>query len=192
MPHLYDVNFLNLEYFFNQIYRFLTGGFGLGGLSAGLASFLSSLLIFLLFLSALLVVGIVYFILRIRHLREEDAIKYASVLPSDLETKPLRNARWDNIQTYMESDNESDWKLAIIEADKLLDELVAKLGYIGDNLGERLKSVEPSDFLTLQAAWEAHKMRNRIAHEQGLHLTRREARRIIDLFGQVFHEFHFI
>ncbi len=192
MPQLYEVNFLNLEYFFNRLYQFLTGGFGAGGLGSSLANFLASLFIWLLFISALLVVGCVYFALRIKALRQEDVIKYASVLPSDLETKPLRNERWEKIQTYMESDNESDWKLAIIEADKLLDELVTKMGYIGDNLGERLKSVEPSDFLSLQAAWEAHKMRNRIAHEQGLQLTRREARRTIDLFAQVFKEFQFI
>jgi uncharacterized membrane protein YciS (DUF1049 family) len=192
MPQFYDVNFLNLEYFFNQVYRLLTGDFGLGGSSSALANFLASLFIWLVFISALLIAGCVYFTLRIKALRQAEAIKYASILPSDLETKPLRNARWDNIKTYMESDNESDWKLAIIEADKLLDELVSKMGYLGDNLGERLKSVEPSDFLSLQAAWEAHKMRNRIAHEQGLHLSRREARRIIDLFAEVFKEFQFI
>ncbi|MDO8183672.1 MAG: hypothetical protein Q7T49_01665 [bacterium] len=191
MSQPFGVNFLNLEYFFNRIYQFLTGGFGTGDLS-GLISFLTILFIFLMFLSALLIIGIAYFRHRTNEVRKEEAIKFGSLLPSEIEAKPLSNTRWDNLQTYLESDNESDWKLAIIEADKLLDELVTKMGYQGDNLGERLKAIEPSDFLSLQAAWEAHKMRNRIAHEQGLRLSRRDVNRVIAQYDQVFREFQFI
>jgi ribosomal protein L14E/L6E/L27E len=63
----------------------------------------------------------------------------------------------------------------------------------GDTLGERLKAVEQSDFDTIDKAWEAHKVRNKLAHEGGdFILTQREAKRIIALYKDVFDEFRMI
>jgi hypothetical protein len=67
------------------------------------------------------------------------------------------------------------------------------LGYSGETIAEKLKAVEPSDFITIESAWEAHKIRNVIAHEGAdFILSEREARRIIDLYRAVFKEFGII
>jgi len=72
-------------------------------------------------------------------------------------------------------------------------EMVTNMGYHGDSLGEKLKSVEKSDFTTLDLAWEAHAIRNRIAHEgAAFALTEREAQRVMKLYEDVFREFHYI
>jgi hypothetical protein len=56
-----------------------------------------------------------------------------------------------------------------------------------------LKNADPAHFRTLQYAWEAHKIRNAIAHEgQDFTLTHREARRIVGLYEAVFREFEYI
>ncbi len=99
---------------------------------------------------------------------------------------------WNKIMGNLNSTNPSDWKLAILEADTILDSIIQKMGYRGDNLGERLKSIEPSDFDTLNDAWEAHKIRNTIAHEAGYELTQREAKRVLKLFENVFREFDYL
>ena len=75
----------------------------------------------------------------------------------------------------------------------MLTDIVSRMGYSGEGLGEQLKQVEKSDFTTLDKAWEAHKVRNTIAHEGGdFILTQREARRIIGLYEDVFREFHYL
>jgi len=102
-------------------------------------------------------------------------------------------SKWQKIIKLSESENSSDWRLSIIEADIMLDELLEKLKLPGDTMGEKLKAVEPSDFLTLDQAWEAHKARNMIAHEGGDFLiSQREIYRIISLYEAVFKEFHLI
>ena len=106
-----------------------------------------------------------------------DLSSYSEVSP-DNESVVL-DRRWVDIIQKIESENPSDWNVAIMESDKILDEMVKKMGYPGDNLGERLKSVEKSDFLTLDQAWQAHKIRNSIAHESDFVLTKREARRAL-------------
>ena len=62
--------------------------------------------------------------------------------------------RWERVRAHIDSERESDWRLAVLEADVLLDEMVTHLGYHGDSLGEKLKSIEQSDFTTLQKAHE--------------------------------------
>jgi hypothetical protein len=110
-----------------------------------------------------------------------------------VETKTQIQTKWEKIIKLSESNNQSDWRLAIIEADIILDELLEKLQLPGDTMGDKLKTIEPSDFLTLDQAWEAHKGRNMIAHEgSDFLLNQRETRRIISLYEAVFKEFHLI
>ena len=107
--------------------------------------------------------------------------------------KEKENGKWLRVTEHMNSENPSDWRLAIIEADVMLEELLRTLGYQGDSVGEMLKSVDKSDFLSLDAAWEAHKIRNNIAHAGGdFQLNERETRRTISLFETVFQEFKII
>ena len=105
----------------------------------------------------------------------------------------VSNRRWKNIQSLINSHNLNDWKQAIIEADILLDEMLDKMGYHGNSIGDKLKQIEASDFLTLNQAWEAHKVRNQIAHQGSNYiLSRDEAEKVISLYGEVFKEFYFI
>jgi hypothetical protein len=99
---------------------------------------------------------------------------------------------WKRVEGHIASDNPNDWKVAIIEADTILDEMVERMSYKGITLGERMKNIEKSDFNTLDDAWEAHKVRNAIAHDASFVLTEREARRVIELYRNVFKEFSFL
>ncbi len=101
--------------------------------------------------------------------------------------------RWLEIVRHIESHNPSDWRVAILEADILLSDMLSQMGYNGTSIGEMLKQVEPQNFLTLDDAWRAHKIRNTVAHEgSSYELSREEAERAIRLYENVFKEFYFI
>jgi len=103
------------------------------------------------------------------------------------------NPQWEQIEDWSKSENENDWRRAIIEADVMLDDMLTDMGYLGPDLGSKLKQVEAADFPTLNMAWEAHKMRNKIAHASGDYtLTRREMKRVLDLYEEVFKGFSLI
>ncbi len=103
------------------------------------------------------------------------------------------NARWTHIQSLISSYNPSDWRQAIIEADIILEEMLDKMGYDGVTIGDKLKQVERSDFVTLDKAWSAHRVRNDIAHSgSAFKLTRELAEKTIKDFEQVFREFYYI
>lgn len=126
----------------------------------------------------------------------EKAKLYPAEMPMGVAEGPFLDpvmSKWQEIVAKSESLDENNWRIAIIEADIILDSLLEKLNLPGATTGEKLKAVEPSDFLTLDNAWEAHKARNNIAHQgSNFLLNQREVRRIISLYESVFKEFHLI
>jgi hypothetical protein len=101
--------------------------------------------------------------------------------------------RWLQIQSHMASHNQSEWRVAILEADILLYDMLNQMGYPGDSIGEMLKQVDVTSFATLDDAWKAHRIRNTIAHEgANYELTRGEAERAMRMYQRVFEEFYFI
>jgi hypothetical protein len=81
------------------------------------------------------------------------------------------------------SESPSDWKIAIIEADKTLDMTLEKKGFAGKTLGERLKEMVPADLPEVyEEVWEAHKIRNRIVHEPDYEVSQTEARKVVGIY----------
>lgn len=104
-----------------------------------------------------------------------------------------KNPQWIKTLGYLFSQHASDWKLAVIEADNMLDALLSQLGFKGASLGEKLKGATQETFPNLTIAWEVHTIRNKIAHEgASFVLTQREAKRVIALYEQIFRDFGYI
>lgn len=104
-----------------------------------------------------------------------------------------KNEQWIKTLSYLFSQHASDWKLAIIEADTMLEALLDQLGFIGKNLGDKLKGANQENFPNLTIAWEVHTIRNRIAHEgASFEVSQHEAKRVIALYEKIFREFGYI
>lgn len=74
----------------------------------------------------------------------------------------------------------------IIEADKLLDILLKKKGYHG-TVGEKLKK-SGKLFSDIHGLWDAHKLRNRLAHELDVRLTPKERDMALSQFEKAFRD----
>lgn len=125
-----------------------------------------------------------------QHERERRLAFAHSVAAKDV---PKTQLRWNRIREQIASHEEDQWRLAILEADIMLNELLDVQGFKGETMADKLKQASRDKFSTVDLAWEAHFVRNRIAHE-GMHkpLDQHEARRTIGMFEQVFREFRFV
>lgn len=99
---------------------------------------------------------------------------------------------WQKILEKGKSLDENERKFSIIEADTLLDKILELAGYDGENLGERLKNVERGDIESLDDIWEAHKIRNRIAHEANFKLSPESAELALSRFEKALKELEYI
>lgn len=116
-------------------------------------------------------------------LSTEDKLKYAY----QDDRKEWYMSRWNTVIGYMQGKEEAIWRIGILEADNLLDEILHDRGYQGLTLADKLKM---TNFNTLDLAWAAHKIRNRIAHDGSrFALSERIARNTIELYRAVFKEF---
>jgi hypothetical protein len=101
-----------------------------------------------------------------------------------------KDKRWEIVERYMNEKEEVFWRLGIIEADNMLDDAMKSKGYAGNSLGERMLN---ANFRTIDLAWDAHKIRNKIAHAgSNYSLTDREARRAHVMFETVLKELRVI
>jgi len=184
------IHFFNVEYLFQVVYSLITG-------DANLESFniyweLYSVIAYMA--AAVFLIGSIYAYIRLRQILRNDNEVLKILTEEALSNKDEpQNNRWAEVIEHINSVNESDWKLAIIEADSILDDMMTRMGYIQPSLGEKLKSVEKSDFLSIDKAWEAHKVRNQIAHAgSDFVFSHQEANRIVNLYKDIFTEFDFI
>lgn len=77
--------------------------------------------------------------------------KYASFKP-----------RWQEVQKLC---GKSDtWPMAIINADKLLDDALKLMGFKGKTMGERLVAAQRT-LSDNDSVWFGHKLRNKLVHE---------------------------
>ncbi len=189
------IHFLNLEYFFRLLYESRPGG-------TTLPSFEFSS-VWLWFLHAWTVLGAVSFVfslaalgilayasMRMYQIREQEHHDNLSNLDPVEAEHAKDHSRWAHIQTLIESAHARDWREAIMEADIMLEDMLVERGYEGETTAERLKKVSQEKFKTLPEAWEAHKVRNSIAHEGIAYpLTDHLAYRTIKRYEAVFKEF---
>ena len=154
------------------------------------ATFVTISVIISLIFSFVLVYCIVH-IFEVRRKEREARVVLAHTVTAGSESKT--QLRWNRVLDQMLSNDEQNWRLAILEADIMLNELLDSRGYKGETMGDKMKQVDRSDFNTIDLAWEAHKVRNAIAHQGSARLmNEREARRVIGLYEQVFREFGFV
>lgn len=102
-------------------------------------------------------------------------------------TSPYDN-RWQEIKNHVNSVKETEWKMAVIEADKLVDDVLKSAGFAGESMGERLMLIKPDQLLNLQYLWDAHKLRNLLVHDVSYQMTHHQAVWAVEAFEGVLRE----
>jgi hypothetical protein len=184
------------------ITNFFTSGKDQAAFSSGLKTFVGSLVGLSIPVSVMLFIGIVISVERLKKIRRKEHeiynahVEEAYIAPASAgvaQTNQDNIVRWRKILTMVDSTNQNDWRQAIIESDIILDEILTKANYPGMDLGSKIRTATPADFKTVELAGEAHGIRNRIAHDGSNYpISQHEAKRVVNLYKQVFEEFYYI
>jgi len=87
-------------------------------------------------------------------------------------------ARWNEIEGMVRGGAEMQLKIAVMEADKLLDHALKAMAMPGTTLGERLKFAAYR-YPRVSDVWWAHRLRNQLVHESSFYLEPHMARKAI-------------
>lgn len=149
--------------------------------------------------STLVVLGVVFLagafwatlkIWEVHHVIHE---KYAPIHLEEMAAKE-KLSQWQVVLDHVNSESPAEWKIAILEADDILDEILEDQGYVGETVAEKLKTMSRTKIASYDDVWEAHKVRNEIAHGGAIEmdLSKKMARDTIAKFGNAFKELGYL
>lgn len=123
------------------------------------------------FIAVILFVGVAIIITKIGWLSYRVNRFRNIVLKTDMSKIGAQKA-WAGVQKHFFAGDDNDLKIAIIDADNIMNDALRYAGIRGGNLGERLKTIKKGQIPNLEDLWQAHKLRNEIAHETNFKLKR--------------------
>jgi hypothetical protein len=91
------------------------------------------------------------------------------------------NSRWQELQKRCA--NNKEWPLAIIDADKLLDDVLKRSRYKGKTTGERLVRAQHT-LTNNESVWFGHKLRNRIVQDELKKISKQDTLEALSGFRQ--------
>ena len=97
--------------------------------------------------------------------------------------KEKYQSRWLEIEHGLNPGSRDSQYMAILKADKLLDQVLRDTGSKGQTMGERMISRQNA-WSNANAVWAAHKIRNQIAHDENVQLSETTVRRALASFKQ--------
>lgn len=89
---------------------------------------------------------------------------------------------WRKIKAKLETGMESEYKLAVIKADAMLDRILARMAFGGKTLGERLTKLTTTSLPNVEEVRWAHRIRTNIIHDPDYRLTLEEAKKAIEAY----------
>jgi hypothetical protein len=132
----------------------------------------------------ILLVGIIFVLLKTEWLKRlfiQDLIEFS--------TYKMLGARklvktWEKITDRLKTANEAEYKLAIIEADNLLENVLKRLGYSGETFGDKLKAIGATLLPNLNEVIQAHQVRDKIVYDPDYLLTLDEAKETLKIYEE--------
>lgn len=95
---------------------------------------------------------------------------------------------WQDIVNKFNSGQPESVKIAVIEADALVDDVLKQLGYEGEHMADRLAKLDTNFFPSAEKIWEAHRIRNELTHLPGTEVPIEKAKRLLEHYRDFFND----
>jgi len=90
--------------------------------------------------------------------------------------------QWQKIKSKLDTGLESEYKLAVLKADAMLDNILNRMGFGGKTLGEKLIGLTAASLPNIEEVKQAHKVRNNVIHDPAYRLSLDEAKKAIEVY----------
>lgn len=144
-----------------------------------------------LIFSILFLWGIIYIILKTNYL-EMKREQFLDVLGQSKVSRRRSLKAWKQIQGRLKSEDQNNWKLAILEADLILNEILKMSGYLGDDLDEKLEIITPAQLANVEDVKMAHRVKNKIEKDPTDEIARKEVEETIAIYKEAFRQMNLI
>jgi len=95
-------------------------------------------------------------------------------------------SNWENIERMLAEGSIASGKIAFVEADRMLDEVLGKLGYTGKDAEEKVQSVKPGQLAGIEDIRETQALHNKIIEDPSYKASLEEIRAALEVYERVF------
>jgi len=132
--------------------------------------------------------GIIFFLIKSSWLNYSilyDATEFLTFRPFGV--KKIEK-QWEKIRVRLDTGLQSEYKLAVIEADNMLEDILKRMGYSGEALGERLKALTAATLPNIEEVKAVHQVRNNIVHDPDYRLSLEETKNALEVYEKAFRD----
>ena len=99
---------------------------------------------------------------------------------------------WEQIKKRIISTEQQDWKLAVLEADTILNEILKMSGYLGSDLTKKLETLKAENLQSLDEIKKAHSVAAQIMKDPGMELKKEDAISALKIYKKAFIELNLL
>lgn len=99
---------------------------------------------------------------------------------------------WKKIMKRLETGLESEYKLAIIEADVMLEQVLERMGHIEPTIEEKINKVTPSDIPSVNELKVTREIRNDVIHDPDYDLSQEKSKEVLSVYEKAFKELNIL
>ena len=142
------------------------------------------------FLSGLFLWGIFHIVAKTNYLAMKTE-QYINVLGAGHLPRYRAIKGWRQILKRLASAEPQQWKIAVLEADKILDEILKMSGYLG-SMDEKLDLLTSAQLSNFEEIKTAHKIRNLISNDPSFEFSQESAGQAVEIYRKAFVELNLI
>jgi hypothetical protein len=108
-------------------------------------------------------------------------------MPRELVRKKSRDKfriKWENIKKLLDSDDEAQYKIAVIKGDDLINDLIKRMAFPGADTAERLAGINSGQIENIEDIKKAHLVKNRIIHDESFALTKEQTQEVLSIYDE--------
>jgi len=136
-------------------------------------------------LSVLLFLGIIFFMSKTVWFKES----FLEPVTGFLKVKPYKSQKfikqWNTILDRLKTGNELEFKLAVIEADSLLEKILEKMKFEGETVTDKLTKVPKAIIGEIKGIEKAQEIRNSVVHDPDYQLSLEQAKEVLNIYEKI-------
>jgi hypothetical protein len=115
---------------------------------------------------------------------------FGSEVPVELMSERARVIKeWKRLKKNLESGEENKYKLVIIKADAIIENILDRLNYKGEDFNQKLANIPAGQVENLEEIKKAHEIRNKIIHFEDFPVDKQLAEKTIELYEEFLKSF---
>lgn len=100
--------------------------------------------------------------------------------------------KWKKIEARLGSGDPSQYKLAVLEADGIIEKIFKSMNLKGNNMTERLDSLAPGQMEEAEDIKNAHKTRNQIVNNPSFQIGKERTKETLNIYAKFLAENEFM